>query len=89
MGGSEAIWNEVARHGRNILRCEEEVWGELRKPMYHRTGSRGIPEVLGIRLHEPEGKAVGESDELIRNPRRDLRMISTLRDICSTKHNFI
>ncbi|MEM0146618.1 MAG: hypothetical protein QXL00_06420, partial [Conexivisphaerales archaeon] len=42
----------------------------------HRTGSRGIPEVLGI-LHEPEGKAVGESYELIRNPRRDLRMIST------------
>ncbi|MEM0146725.1 MAG: hypothetical protein QXW72_07580, partial [Conexivisphaerales archaeon] len=41
-------------------------------------------EVLGI-LHEPEGKAVGESDELIRNPRRDLRMISTLRDICSTE----
>ncbi len=82
MGGSGAIWNEVARHGRNILRCE--VWGELRKPMYHRTGNRGIPEVLGI-LHEPEGKAVGESDELIRNPRRDLRMISTLRDICSTE----
>ncbi|MEM3242855.1 MAG: hypothetical protein QXK57_07635, partial [Conexivisphaerales archaeon] len=43
-----------------------------------------IPEVLGI-LHEPEGKAVGESYELIRNPRRDLRMISTLRDICSTE----
>ncbi len=83
MGGSGAIWNEVARHERNILSCE--VWGELRKPMYHRTGSRGIPEVLGI-LHEPEGKAVGESDELIRNPRRDLRMISTLRDICSTEH---
>ncbi|MEM3498773.1 MAG: hypothetical protein QXO68_05935, partial [Conexivisphaerales archaeon] len=32
--------------------------------------------VLGI-LHKPEGKAVGESYELIRNPRRDLRMIST------------
>ncbi len=72
------------RHGRNILRCE--VWGELRKPMYYRTGNRGIPEVLGI-LHEPEGKAVGESDELIRNPRRDLKMISTLRNICSTEHS--